>query len=135
MKKIGILCIIVGFFIVFAPILSMVRADSSSRQEEQTTSTMQGSENEAEMGSSDPDDFFLVYIKDKDEVINLSALEYITGVVAAEMPALYNEEALKAQAVTSYTYAHYIRLRSQKSPDASIKNAHISDQSTAHQAY
>jgi len=31
--------------------------------------------------------------------------EYIIGVVAAEMPALYNMEALKAQAVASRTYA------------------------------
>mgnify|MGYP002802190931 CR=1 FL=1 len=31
--------------------------------------------------------------------------EYITGVVAAEMPALYELEALKAQAVAARTYA------------------------------
>lgn len=31
--------------------------------------------------------------------------EYIVGVVAAEMPALYEKEALKAQAVAARTYA------------------------------
>lgn len=31
--------------------------------------------------------------------------EYVTGVVAAEMPASFNEEALKAQAVCARTYA------------------------------
>ena len=35
------------------------------------------------------------------EVIKLSAKDYVFGVVAAEMPALYHEEALKAQAVTA----------------------------------
>ena len=35
----------------------------------------------------------------------MAAQDYIFGVVAAEMPALYNEEALKAQAVAAYTYA------------------------------
>lgn len=33
--------------------------------------------------------------------------EYIVGVVAAEMPASFNIEALKAQAVASRTYAYY----------------------------
>lgn len=40
-------------------------------------------------------------------VIELSAKDYIFGVVAAEMPALYHEEALKAQAVAAYTFACY----------------------------
>lgn len=35
----------------------------------------------------------------------ISADDYIFGVVAAEMPALYETEALKAQAVAAYTFA------------------------------
>ncbi len=35
----------------------------------------------------------------------ISAKEYIFGVVASEMPALYEPEALKAQAVAAYTFA------------------------------
>lgn len=38
------------------------------------------------------------------EIITISAEDYIFGVVAAEMPALYENEALKAQAVAAYTY-------------------------------
>lgn len=37
----------------------------------------------------------------------LSRKDYIRGVVAAEMPALYETEALKAQAVAAYTFACY----------------------------
>ncbi len=44
-----------------------------------------------------------------DTVTVLSAEEYLFGVVAAEMPALYENEALKAQAVAAYTYACYRR--------------------------
>lgn len=40
-------------------------------------------------------------------IIELSAKDYVFGVVAAEMPALYHEEALKAQAVAAYTFACY----------------------------
>ncbi len=45
-----------------------------------------------------------VYIKDKDKVENMEFEEYITNVVCAEMPALFEAEALKAQAVAARTY-------------------------------
>lgn len=50
-------------------------------------------------------DSFRVLIDDK--VQTLSAKEYILGVIAAEMPLAFNEEALKAQAVAAYTFACY----------------------------
>lgn len=50
-------------------------------------------------------DKFKVLNSDTGEVTEIKAEDYIFGVVAAEMPALYSEEALKAQAVAAYTYA------------------------------
>ncbi len=49
-----------------------------------------------------------VYIADEDKVEEMSITEYLTGVVSAEMPASFELEALKAQAVAarSYLYAH-----------------------------
>ena len=41
------------------------------------------------------------------KISNLDLEEYIIGVVAAEMPASFQMEALKAQAVASRTYAIY----------------------------
>ena len=38
---------------------------------------------------------------------NIVLENYIIGVVACEMPALYNDEALKAQAIAARTYASY----------------------------
>ncbi len=38
------------------------------------------------------------------EVINLTLADYVVGVVAAEMPAAFHPEALKAQAVCARTY-------------------------------
>lgn len=49
---------------------------------------------------------FKVYLPSAKKTVTLSAEEYIMGVVAAEMPALYHEEALKAQALAAYTYAY-----------------------------
>lgn len=44
--------------------------------------------------------------KNKEEY-DIELEEYIIGVVACEMPALYEKEALKAQAIASRTYALY----------------------------
>lgn len=49
-----------------------------------------------------PDEITLI---DGAEEKKLSLEDYIEGVVLAEMPASYNEEALKAQAVAARTYA------------------------------
>ncbi len=45
-----------------------------------------------------------VFNPQNDETDFFSLEEYLVGVVAAEMPALYEEEALKAQAVAARTY-------------------------------
>lgn len=53
----------------------------------------------------DEKDTFLVCNTKTGETSEISREDYIFGVVAAEMPALYETEALKAQAVAAYTYA------------------------------
>lgn len=45
-----------------------------------------------------------MYDDDTDKTISISLEEYLVGVVAAEMPASFSEEALKAQAVAARTY-------------------------------
>ena len=55
--------------------------------------------------------------------------EYIKGVVAAEMPASFPLEALKAQAVAAYTF---YMVQKDKNTDTSFD---ISDDYTVHQAF
>lgn len=47
---------------------------------------------------------FCVLDEAKNEIVKIPEKEFLCGVVASEMPALFEEEALKAQAVASYTY-------------------------------
>lgn len=54
-------------------------------------------------------DSFVVYFPETDTTQKLTTDAYLYGVLAAEMSAGYHEEALKAQAVASYTYACYKR--------------------------
>lgn len=46
-----------------------------------------------------------VYNSNTEEIMELNLEEYVTCVVAAEMPAVFSQEALKAQAVAARTYA------------------------------
>ena len=48
-----------------------------------------------------------VFFADKSETVSIDFEEYIRGVLAAEMPASFEGEALKAQAVAARTYAYY----------------------------
>ncbi len=71
---------------------------------------------------------FRIKNSDSGQVSEISAKDYIIGVVAAEMPALYSEEALKAQAVASYTYALY-KQQENKGKDYDLTDSHLTDQS------
>ncbi|EAX47453.1 SpoIID/LytB domain [Thermosinus carboxydivorans Nor1] len=46
-----------------------------------------------------------VYLHEADKIVEMNLEDYIKGVVAAEMPAEFELEALKAQAVAARTYA------------------------------
>ena len=45
-----------------------------------------------------------VYVKEEDKVVEMSKAQYLKEVVAAEMPASFEAEALKAQAVAARSY-------------------------------
>lgn len=49
-------------------------------------------------------DKYQVNVDTTDKLLTVNLEEYIIGVVAGEMPALFHEEALKAQAIASRTY-------------------------------
>ena len=53
----------------------------------------------------EPDGYITIYDTRNQQVHKMDLEEYVKGVVAAEMPAEFHIEALKAQAVASRTYA------------------------------
>lgn len=62
------------------------------------------------------------------KIEELKAEDYILGVVSAEMPALYEEEALKAQAVAAYTYT-LCKQKQNKTEEYDITADYTKDQS------
>lgn len=77
-----------------------------------------------------------VFLSANKDVVTVSELEYVCGSVAAEMPASYNEEALKAQAVACYTNAVRFKAQNSKdSPNSALSGADISNDTSTHQGY
>ena len=78
---------------------------------------------------------FLVLDAESKKVMTLSERDYVIGAIAAEMPALFEAEALKAQAVAAYTYAVRERAQSQRTSPEELCGAHFSNDSTKYQAF
>lgn len=66
-----------------------------------------------------------LYHKSEDKVEELDLEEYIMGVVASEVPASFDEEALKAQAIAARTF--YMNRRNNPCKDSKSKDADVCD--------
>lgn len=69
------------------------------------------------------------------DITEVSVRDYVIGAVAAEMPASFEEEALKAQAVAAHTYAERQRNLQKKAPDKALGNADFSDDPNKYQGF
>lgn len=76
-----------------------------------------------------------ILFEESGEVETLTMREYIIGAVFAQMPADFEEEALKAQAVLAATYAQRRQLAESESPTKELNGAIISDDTEKYQAY
>ncbi|MFD2615520.1 stage II sporulation protein D [Paenibacillus gansuensis] len=74
-----------------------------------------------------------LYISKQKKVISLPLETYLKGVVAAEMPAYFEPEALKAQAIAARTYILH-RFVAGETEGVPVKGALVTD-TVAHQAY
>ena len=72
-----------------------------------------------------PDSGHTLRIQGSDgQITQMDLNQYLWGVVAAEMPASFHEEALKAQAVAARTYALH-RSKTNNHPDADLCMARV----------
>lgn len=95
--------------------------------------TMETAASEAAVQNSEPP--YLVLDTASGEVMEVAVRDYVIGAVCAEMPASFETEALKAQAVAAHTYAHRLMLLAQNGTDDSLKGAYFSNDSSKFQAY
>lgn len=69
------------------------------------------------------------------KVIEVDEKTYVAGAVCAEMPATFEEDALKAQAVVAHTYAERQRLKERSEPTPELCGADFSNDTTKYQGY
>lgn len=69
------------------------------------------------------------------KILEVPEIEYVIGAVCAEMPASFDAEALKAQAVAAHTYAERQRIRERGRPTEELNGADFSNDTSKYQGY
>ncbi len=118
MKSQLIIIITTVFAIVFLPIICL-----SPKASPENTLPVSASVQKVKKDKT----VFKLYRSESKKIETISANDYLCGVLAAEMPASYEKEALKAQAVAAYTFALYKKERSKN--DFDITDDYKTDQS------
>ncbi len=98
--------VLLGLAIIVAMLLTPIVAYGSGEKKAERSAEASVSIKEEKTLAEDT---FRLLDTTSNKISTVSAEAYVFGVVAAEMPALYDIEALKSQAVASYTYACYKR--------------------------
>lgn len=119
MKKMFVILIIISALILLLP-LSVIGENEENHAVEVLSPIADAEENQK--------DTFNVLDKTSGKITKMKSDEYIFSVVAAEMPALYEKEALKAQAVAAYTFA-LIRSNENSDKEYDITTDYTVDQS------
>ena len=98
-----------------------LRAEEPAPQEDTSPQPLQTQQAAPEDGTG-PDAAHTLRLWDGSAVQTLTAAEYLPGVVRGEMPATFELEALKAQAVAERTYLYYRMTGGEKAahPDADV---------------
>ncbi len=122
MKSYLILSLILCICMLVFPFFSKLSVESD-------TDTSYKSETDKDKEESTTEKTIDVMRSSTGSITTMDIFEYLVGTVAGEMPASFHNEALKAQAVVSYTYAKWL-LEENKDEES-----YITDLSSLHQKY
>ncbi len=101
----GIAVVVAGLLLITSIILNVISA--SRDKEENQPDEPEKNPKEIIMETNHKNDSIFMYNHMTKELVQMPLEEYLAGVVAGEMPASYDEEALKAQAVAARTLVIY----------------------------
>ena len=109
------------YFVIFLVIIFILPA-ICTRSSGKSTTSKENDTQQAEIVKYDYSKYAKIklYHTDTKETEEIDFDEYLYGTVSAEMPASYDIEALKAQAIVSRTYTLYQIVNSNKHDDADI---------------
>lgn len=123
--------IILAFAVAFAMVVIPAGMNGQTKEIAKAEENISSAEESTEQKSSG--ETITVLMADTGEAKELSMREYIISALAAEMPAVYEEDALRAQALASVTLARYMMIHNQN--NAELSGAVISTDSKKYQAY
>lgn len=75
----------------------------------QYTDNTKPTETTVYQSNKNKDESVSVFVVSADKTVDLKVYDYLVGAVAAEMPASFQSEALKAQAVACYSYMMWLK--------------------------
>lgn len=104
MKNYAVIPFIIAVIMLLAPLSAFLGRSSDS--DEPSSEKDSGYIN---VSDSKDDSYISVFNPSDNSVKKMEMRDYCIGVVAAEMPASYEIEALKAQALVALTYAQYVK--------------------------
>lgn len=123
-----VILMIITVSMILCPVAAVgIDFDSNPSQTESAAAQAQPEDEDAE--------YISVMSSSTGSIEKVKMREYVIGSVAAEMSALYHTEALKAQAVASYTYAKKVGEQNEKYKESSLGEADITDSPETHQGY
>lgn len=132
MKRYGILvlCCYLLLMLLPLPALGVLRKDKPADPSPGSAVSSPVSGDSSGSAPSDPEKeqaVFKVLDTAADVIYTFNERDFVLYTVAAEMLPTYHTEALKAQAVATYTYYCYQRTRRRENPDPELKGADFSD--------
>ncbi len=128
MKNSLILCLTIAVAMLVCPAAALGGGRAAPQEDKPAAAA-------AELQPDDAKGYISVMAASDKSVSKVKMREYVLGCVAAEMPANYHPEALRAQAVASYTYAKRLIEQNKKNRSAALKGADITDDPGTHQGY
>lgn len=130
MKTNLIITLILFLIMVFFPIITLIDREEKNLTDSSAGTTVSDVKNaETTQHKEKVSEKVSLIVSATGKTTEMSVEEYVYGAVCAEMPASFHIEALKAQAVASYTYMKWLK------ENADNPSSVITDNSAVHQAF
>ncbi len=118
--------------IVFLPAVPVFFSESAEAVPENVSD---GKQPESRTTSSYVGEPYKVLDVSTGDIIEVDEKDYVIGAVCAEMPATFESDALKAQAVAAHTYAERQRILERSDPTPELCGADFSNDTSKYQGY
>lgn len=127
-RKLGPM-LLFALLIAFTPALALLAGEGPSLAEKGPGSDEQSSKGFYAGGE------IIVLDEATGQTLTLTERDYVLGALICEMPALYDPEALKAQAVAIHTYALNVKETQLANPNPELKGAYFKVNSSTYTGY